>query len=255
MMQGIIVGRETCAKTRHSKVRLASALPHWRFWIFLAFIVCSRPQITRAQVLLANFDDLTIGFVGKSFTDGGVTFSNLDMRGYPSKTFAVQTAFDVTPGFSSPNYLIFGGYSPEPGFLLARFGSMDITFSGEATAATIYILAQPTPNFLTLQALQYGKVVASETLPASSASPDFTPLTVSGEFDRLRLVAAGDYNNGAIFMGVDNLSVTLIPEPHINELIGACVTSVALAYAAGRSKPLVRLFPREAVRQERTSHV
>jgi hypothetical protein len=203
--------------------------------MFLALLIWGLSLQIHAQVLLAGFDDLTMGFVGKSFTDGGITFSNLDMRGGPSRTFAIQTSLKDTPGFSPPNYLIFGAYSPQPGFLLTRFGSLDITFSGEATAATVYAHTVSSANILTLQAFQNGNVVAAETLFASEASSGFAPLTVLGEFDRLRLVASGAYDNGAILLGIDNVSVTIIPEPHINGLVAAGLTLLALAYVARRS--------------------
>jgi hypothetical protein len=218
-------------------VRSVSALLCRQFWMFLALSAWSCPEVAPAQVLLANFDDLTMGFVGKSFTDGGITFSNLDTAGGPSHTFAVQVGSDGAT-FSSPNYLVFGVYSPQPGLLLARFGSMDISFAGEATTVSLDVFASTGlfswENSLTLEGLMAGSVVASETVIVSQWWPYDGPLSVSGDFDSVRLVASGQYDNGAVILGLDNVIVTIIPEPHTNGLVAAGISLLAIAYKARR---------------------
>jgi hypothetical protein len=238
MVRRTFTGGQTRLESRVFIVRSASALLRRQFWLFLALSAWWCPKIAPAQVLLANFDDLTMGFVGKSFTDGGITFSNLDTAGGPSHTFAVQVGSDGAT-FSSPNYLVFGVYSPQPGLLLARFGSMDISFAGEATTASLDVAASTVSytweNLLTLEGLKSGAVVASETVLVSQAEPFDGPLSVSGDFDSLRLVASGQYDRGAVVLGVDNVSVTIIPEPHSNGLVAAGMSLLALAYTARRS--------------------
>ena len=192
-----------------------------------------------------------MGFVGKTFTDGGITFSNLDTRGGPSHTFAVQVGSDGV-GFSPPNYLVFGIYSSQAGLLLARFGSMDISFAGEATTVSLDVYASTGlftwENSLTLQGLKAGDVVASETVLASQYWPYDGLLNVSGDFDRVRLVASGQYDQGAVMLGVDNVSVTIVPEPHTNGLVAAGITSLALAYAVKRSRSYRSMQIRRAIR-------
>src|ERR1051325_5722294 len=211
---------------------ISRLLPVWLFsWVCAC---CLIPEIGGAQVLLADFNDLAQGFVGKSFTDGGITFSNLEMRGYPSHVFAIQTASGDLQGFSAPNFLVFGGYSPQPGFLVSRFGSCDISFSGLATAASINVLVRYIyPNLLTLHAISNGEIVDSAMLMVSEAPPYFTTLTVAGDFDRLRLVASGDYDSGAVLLGIDNTTVTIVAEAGAPSLL---VMALGLVYAARRSR-------------------
>ena len=193
----------------------ASAFCRCGILTFVSLFTLACPEVARAEVLLANFDDLTMGSVGKSFTDGGITFSNLNTAGGPSRSFAIQVGSDGA-SFSPPNYLVFGIYSPQPGLLLGRFGSMDITFAGEATTVSLDVFARmgiTGENFLTLQGLNAGGVVASDTVIISYWYPYDGPLSVSGDFDSVRLVASGQYSQGTVMLGVDNVSVTIIPEP------------------------------------------
>src|ERR1035438_8143881 len=87
--------------------RADSALRRWQFWILASLLTWSCPEVAHAQVLLANFDDLTVGSVGKSFTDGGITFSNLDTRGGFYNNFSTQF-LSAGADFSPPNCLGFG---------------------------------------------------------------------------------------------------------------------------------------------------
>jgi hypothetical protein len=190
----------------------ASALCRCGLFIFVSIFTSAYPEVSRAEVLLANFDDLTVGSAGNFLTDGGITFSNLDTRGGFYKNLSIQLV-SAGADFSPANCLGFGYPNSSPG----RFGSMDISFAGEATTVSLDVFASmslPTwENSLTLQGLNAGGVVASETVLVSYWFPYDGPLSVSGDFDSVRLVASGQYSQGTVMLELDNVSVTIIPEP------------------------------------------
>src|SRR5262245_48601386 len=92
---------------------------------------------------VANFDSQTEGFIGTTYTEGGITFSNIDRRipGQPAGgTFAIDNATnDLTgrAGYSSPNVLGFSAYSPGSSTGFGRLGSFEMQPSQVSTAATI----------------------------------------------------------------------------------------------------------------------
>ena len=194
-----------------------------RLTVLIACLSFSGFAPARAQVVLtANFDSMAEGVAGTTFTDGGITFSNLDRRfpGQPAPNiFTIEWTTASIPGFTQPNYLTFGAYTPgnAGSFSLGRFGSADIDFSGMATSVTMDIIGVGTTssNTLTLEGIFGGSVVASDTVnflyPTHSVI--YRPLSISGMFDRLRLVAAGPDDSGIVGFGVDNVNVTLVPEP------------------------------------------
>lgn len=183
----------------------------------------------KAEIYLtANFDDLTEGSQGGSFSDGGISFFNLDER-IPEApaygTFTIQATTADLPGFSPPNYLTFGGYVPgdTSGFGFGRFGSASIAFPGTALSASmdIFGFGDSSLNTLTLEAMLGDNVVDSDTVTFYNTSLYivYLPLSVSGMFDGLKLVAAGSDNNGTDFFGMDNLNVTIIPEEPVSVLL------------------------------------
>jgi len=181
--------------------------------------------------LTANFDDLTEGSEGSSFSDGGISFSNIDERilGPTFYTFDIQATTANLPGFSPPNYLTFVGYTPgdTSGYSFGRFGSATIGFPGIASFASMDIFGFGTSslNTLTLEAMLGDNVVDSDTVTFYSTNPGgvvYLPLSVSGIFDSLELVAAGSDNNGTDFFGMDNVNITVVPEPSVNGLV-CCV--------------------------------
>jgi len=181
-------------------------------------------------VLTATFDTLSEGYTATTLTDGGITFSNLS-RDFPPNTpdnpnFTIDAIGNVTSSdslgsFASRNILSFGGYVPGNGYAFDRFGSMTISAGGQkASSASLEVFSDTfsSPNnTLTLEALLNGVVVATD----SSLISSFTPITPGGfaehrtfgfsniVFDQLLLVSSGPNNNGAVFLGIDNVSLTL----------------------------------------------
>ena len=187
--------------------------------------------------LTANFDDLLEGSLGDSFSDGGISFANLDERitGPTLNTFDIQATTANLPGFSPPNYLTFVGYVPgnTSAFSFGRFGSASISFSGIASSASmdIFGFGGSSLNTLTLEALLEGNVVDSDTITFYSTHPGevvYRPLSVSGTFDSLKLVAAGPDNEGADLFGMDNVNITVVPEPTLNGLVCCVLAGIIL---------------------------
>ncbi|MEG3436090.1 calcium-binding protein [Pannus brasiliensis CCIBt3594] len=194
-------------------------------------------------VLTANFDSFTEGYSPASLTDGGITFSLLDRLMPPNSAdnpvFTVETIGTVADSaslgtFATGNFLTFGGYAPGDGYAFSRFGSMDISAGGLGSSVSIDIISDAissSNNTLKLEALLNGVVVAVD----SALISDFTPIVSGGfashrtfgfsniTFDSLRLVSSGPDNNGATFIGIDNVSITADlsapPPPSPNTLI------------------------------------
>ncbi len=198
----------------------------------------------RASIYLtANFDDLTEGGEGSSFSDGGISFSNIDERipGSPGGNFAIEATSATLPGFSAPNYLTFEGYSGGLlGYSFGRFGSADIGFSGIGTAASMDIFGFGTSsaNTLTLEALLGGNVVDTDTITFYGSPSDvlYRPLAVSGTFDSLQLVAAGTYDLGTAFFGIDNVRIAIVPEPSAIALLGCGLAGIASRFSRFKAK-------------------
>ena len=219
----------------------------------LALLICFFNFGTaRASVFLtANFDDLGEGSEGSSFSDGGITFSDIDERipDTPGGTFDIEATTATLPGFSAPNYLTFEGYVPglNNGYGFGRFGSADIGFSGTATSASmdIFGFGKSSTNTLTLEALLAGTVVDTDTVTfqGSLSTVLYRPLAVSGTFDSLQLVSAGTYELGTSFFGMDNVRITIVPEPSAAALLGCGLAGIAFRRLVSKrttSKDLAR---------------
>ena len=179
------------------------------------------------QILTANFDTLHEGSLGNSFSYGGISFYGLDERipDTPGGTFTIEATTASLPGFSPPDYLTTEGYVPGNGYSFGRFGSANIGFTGTGSFASLNVFGFNTTsmNTLTLEALAGGVVVSSDVMTFHGTSPGLIVsqmLTVSGQFDTLRLVGAGPDNNGTDFFGIDNVAITLVPEPNASTLLG-----------------------------------
>ncbi|MGD0252703.1 MAG: hypothetical protein ABSC01_08395 [Verrucomicrobiota bacterium] len=202
--------------------------------------------------LTANFDDLTEGSEGSSFSDGGISFSDIDERILNStvNTFDIQATTANLPGFSPPNYLTFEGFVPgdTDSFGFGRFGSANIGFSGIGSFASMDIFGFGTSsaNTLTLEALLGGNVVDTDTVTfySSSSGVVYRPLTVSGTFDSLQLVAVGPDNNGTDFFGMDNVNITIVPEPSASALLCCGLAGIIFRFLGFRAENIKRLCRR-----------
>lgn len=179
-----------------------------------------------ATTYTAAFDDLSEGSVGTTFSDGGLTFSSLDMRvpGESIYPFVIDQATATLPSpFSSPNALGFGGYVVGPSASFQRFGSAWIDFSGIGSSASLQVFAEYVPfgdditkNSLSLEAWNGSTMVASTSTSFTTQSGvQEHSLALSGvaPFDRLELYSSGPVDDGVSFILVDNVSVTVVPEP------------------------------------------
>ncbi len=196
--------------------------------MIFALCICFTVHVQALPVVLtANFDDLTEGSSYASFSDGGITFNHLTQYVPLPTSFVVEATSDSLPGFSLPNYLTFGGYSPGSGASFGPFGSATMDFPGTASFASLNAcdIATPSMNTLTLEGLFNGNVVATDTVNFYGTNYQLIgrQLTVSGTFNSLQLVAAGRDNYGYIDLGIDNVSVTIVPEH-----IGPCFLGFAL---------------------------
>lgn len=194
--------------------------------VLVASVMLASPAI--ATPLIATFDSFSEGSAWLTFSDGGITFSDLDTRlGSFPNSFVIENASNLSDlAFSPPNFLGFGGYSPGPSFGFGRFGSARLNFgAAPAFEATmdIFSLFRNTPNILTLEALLGGTSVASNSIAFNLPGSGILHQTLSVSsvaFDELRLVGSGSYESGTVFIGIDNVSITLVPEPGTVSLFG-----------------------------------
>jgi hypothetical protein len=174
-----------------------------------------------ASANLATFDGFAEGFAN-SFTDGGITFSNLDCyfgQG-PVNSFAFDDAsVDLAgqPGFTSPNVLGFSGYSPGTGVAFTRLGSFDFTIGASASTASFdfYCFGNDAGSTITLQGIRNAQVVGSQVvnLPTQFVISRLFVSLGTGTYDSFHIVANSPTNQGAIFGVIDNVNVTPVPEP------------------------------------------
>ena len=185
-----------------------------------SWIVCAAPTYT------ATFDDLSEGSVGTSFSDGGLTFSDLDMRepGVSNYPFAIDQADGtLSSPFSPPNALGFGAYEVGPMASFDRFGSAWVDFSGVGLSASLDVFSEYfsgegniSQNTLSLEAWNGSIMVAStSTTFTTQSGVQEHSLALSGvaPFDRLELYSSGPVDDGVSFILVDNVTVTVVPEP------------------------------------------
>jgi len=127
----------------------------------LSSLVLASPTLAA----IATFD-FPEGVSGKTITDGGITFFDLDERlaGQSPFQFSVESTTATQLGSSAPNYLTTEGFvsGPDPSF--GRFGSARIT-TGMQQAASLELFSQPSPskNILTLEALR-GAILSTAIL-------------------------------------------------------------------------------------------
>lgn len=175
-----------------------------------------------SSAAIATFDTLVEGSSGASLTDGGITFSNLDrfFGTGAGESFAIDDAsadLSSFAGYSSPNVLAFGGYSPGTGVAFSRFGSMDFTTGSAASSASMEIFGfgQDAGTTLTLQGLNGTTVVnsASITLPTQFTIFHSTLTLGTGNYTSFHVISNSPTNQGASFVSMDNITVNPVPEP------------------------------------------
>lgn len=188
----------------------------------------------------ATFDDLAEGSPTKTFTDGGITFSNLFTDQPDGSTiFTIEDAsatYAGSPGFSPNNVLNFGGYAPGDTTSFSPFTSFDMSTGNieHAISMDLFIYDFRFPDFannvgktLTLELYREGSLVGSTSLDFTLHGEDLwyhDKLALSGmDFDSARLVASGASNN-LFFANVDNVRFGAVPEP---------ATMAGLALGAG----------------------
>ncbi|MBD1906048.1 hypothetical protein NDI37_16505 [Funiculus sociatus GB2-A5] len=173
----------------------------------------------------ATFDGFLEGFSNTTITDDELTFFDLDTGLSPEETtFSIEgTTKDYLGNFfSASNYLTFGGYAEGAEASFGRFGSTRITTGKVESSASLDVFSQlfsPSNNLLTLEAFLDGNLVQSNSVALADfgvieTSPLLhSTLSISGvKFDELRLVASGSDDDGAAFIGIDNVRVG-VPEP------------------------------------------
>ena len=201
------------------------------------------------DVLTANFDTLQEGTAGEIISDGGLTFSRLDNRlpdFNPPGVFVVDRAdLDFLPPFSSPNVLNPFGYVPGPAGGYGRFGSAWIDFDGAGLSASLDVFAAAIdPVFressLSLQGWAGGNLVSSSSISfIDGSSYHHLSLVSPVPFDSLRLNASGLVDSGVLLLALDNVSVTLVPEPTTVSLLGLTLAALGIALVRSR-RPMPR---------------
>jgi hypothetical protein len=165
----------------------------------------------------ATFDSFAEGFFNTVISENGITFRDLDQRipgSPPPSTMAIEDASATLSGagFSSPNALGFGGYSPGPGGAFGRFGSVRILPPSPRSRADLEVFEFGTDaqNSVSLAAYFNGQEVARQTVPMPGGfAIHHLHLHVTGpNFDEVRLSGEGPVDQGVFFGLVDNVTFT-----------------------------------------------
>ena len=198
--------------------------------VLLVFAQLARGQITR----VATFENFAEGQSFKpSFTDplSGITLRDST---HPSGGFSIEYS---STEFGGGNYLTAGGYAPGPGnHWGANFGfigdlsspanniSVDVSYPGFGDSGSVVLKGYDSVG--TLIAQQAG---------APGAPGPFTLTIHSSQFDIVKLQVTVD----AIDTGYDNVSYTILPEPHsVSLVLAAAVLALRRRWlrCSGRSK-------------------
>ena len=202
---------------RRSAVALSGLTLSATFWA---------PAAAHGAVLTATFDDEPDGFIGTSFTDGGITFTNALNGGGGASPFGIDDGKGIpVPNFSTPNSLLIDG---------AATG--DITYSlftqfnfapasgGLATKASLYLLflnRSASVQTLTLEGFLAGVQTGSVAFPLPANTGDYeTGMLLSlptGAYDSFAVVSSAPQT---VYGSFDNVSVTTaVPEPAVAGLL------------------------------------
>lgn len=172
--------------------------------------------VSQAQV--ATFDDFTEGDSATVLNDGGITFLNLDYEAADYGSFFIDDGsglFDPQSGYSSPNIMTFNAYSPDPGGVgFGRLKSFDFTAGVTASSASMSVFStyNDPGDTVTLEGLRNGLVVGSTTISIITDTLGVQNLKLDdGVYDSFHLVGNGP--NDFVYIGVDNVTITPVPEP------------------------------------------
>jgi hypothetical protein len=182
----------------------------------------------RGQIFVAHFDELMEGNPTTVLITSGLTFRDLDQRipgSPPPFPFVIEDASSTLagqPGFSAPNTLSFGGYSPGPGAAFSRFGSMRIIPPEICVDATIHVYEFLTGagNTIVFAGYRDGVEVVRSSIPIIGGFGihhyELTIHAPSTGFDELRLMGEGPIDQGVFFGIVDSVEVVGIPACYAN---------------------------------------
>jgi hypothetical protein len=170
----------------------------------------------------AQFDGLPSGFVGRTFVDGGVTFSeNLWFPGGLEVPFAVTNAtgsLSGYPEFTPVNVMTTGGWSTGTALGYIRTHQWIATTGEEAQSARVDVWFPTGANWLgtevSLEGLVGDEVVVSDMFvhPGADGAPvEHRRLSVSGAtFERVRFICRGGTQPGeldGIVAAFDNVAI------------------------------------------------
>lgn len=172
---------------------------------------------TSALAGTAHFDSYAEGIIGTSFTEGGITFFNLDNTLQPVGTgffIAEQADGNLTgqTGFSTPNCLGSVGWAPGSGASFGRTKSFEMSVAAPADHASLelYEFGSYAGNTVTLEAYSGTTLVGSNAVTLNGGFVILHhQLVIAGpSFDRLRLIGGGAQDSGVFFGLVDEVTIT-----------------------------------------------
>ena len=172
--------------------------------------------VSLGQSHSADFDAQSEGTLGTVYIEDGIVFSDLDRYlGSPNETFVAEDgsgSLAGLSGFTSPNTLGFGGYSPGPSAAYSRCGTFKITPPGifDSGQLALYVAGGSSAgNLVTLEARLAGALVASDSIviPSTFGPHEFILSVTGSNFDTLHMVGTGSGNSGSFFALVDTVIV------------------------------------------------
>ncbi|MBI5364160.1 MAG: hypothetical protein HZA53_13350 [Planctomycetes bacterium] len=188
-----------------------------RSYLAAFLLLGSTSSLARANGV-ATFDGLTEGYLGPTFTSGGITFSSMWNGIVGDDDFACEnasTTFAGFPGFSSPNVLAFAGYVPGGGAGYHRIVSFEATTGQIETIAHVNLLlsAVHPGNQIRLEAWLGGTLAASTsyTIPGPSGFFQTQLSLYDVPYDHIVVRGVGAVDGGAFFACVDEVALYYTP--------------------------------------------
>ncbi len=167
-----------------------------------------------AHAGVATFDALPEGDVFRSYTEDGVTVSDMTNLVDPPPGVMVSERADGNlagmPGFTPNVVLGFGGYVPGTGVAFGQFGGLTVRGTGPNNHGRVEIFHLGNGgNTLRLEAIRLGAVVATDSVDLNSwGGVTHDMLEVSGvRFDRLRLVSGVPGTPAPCWVSLDTIQV------------------------------------------------